>query len=252
MKKTLKIIGISIAVLVIGMYAYLAISSERNKAEPSAEALAFMDSDEAVTVQFDDWLTLTPAAKTPKTGIVFYAGANCDVRGYTPVWKAIAAEGYLVVSPTLPFNFAIFNPNAADEVRAAYPEIEQWIIAGHSMGGAMAGTYADNNRDTLAGAIVFDSYPPGSNSLADADLPILTFERARPDGTRSQKFVDNENLYPESVERILIPGAQHMYYGSFDGGSYKEEWEPGIEREAMQSIVIEGLTSWLAENFPTN
>ena len=150
----------------------------------------------------------------------------------------------------MPFDFAIFSPNAADDVRAAHPEIEQWIIAGHSMGGAMAGVYADNNRDKLAGLVVFDSYPPSSNSLADVDFPILLFERARLDGSRSQKFIDNAKLYPASAELILIPGAQHMYYGSFDGGAYQEEWKPGIERDVMQIIVIDRITAWLTDNFP--
>ena len=250
MKKALKITGIIVAVLAVGMYAYLSITTVRNNAAPAAEALAAMENDAQVTIAYDDYLTLTPAATAPRTGIVFYPGAYCDIRGYTAVWKEIAAQGYLVVIPKMPFDFAIFAPNAADDVRAAHPEIEQWIIAGHSMGGAMAGVYADNNRANLAGVIVFDSYPPGSNSLADADLPILLFERARLDGSRSQKFIDNAKLYPESAELNLIPGAQHMYYGSFDGGAYQEEWEPGIERDAMQKIVINGITAWLAANFP--
>ena len=252
MKKALKIVGIVIAVLVVGMYAYLSVTTARNNAAPAAEALAAMESDERVTIAYDDNLTLTPATGNASTGIVFYPGAYCDIRGYTPVLKEIAAQGYLVVAPKMPFDFSIFAPDAADDVRAAHPEIRQWIIAGHSMGGAMAGAYADKNRDNLAGVIVFDSYPPGSNSLADADLPILLFERAREDSSRSQKFIDNANLYPDSARLILIPGAQHMYYGSFDGGSYQEEWEPGIERDAMQRIVIDGTNAWLAENFPTS
>ena len=250
MKKALKILGIVVVVLISGMFAYLSITTVTNNAAPAAEALAAMETDERVIVTYDDYLTLTPAGSAPKTGIVFYPGAHCDVRGYTPVLKEAAAQGFLIVAPKMPFDFAIFAPDSADEVRAAYPEIERWIIAGHSMGGAMAGSYADKNRDNLAGVIVFDSYPPASNSLADADLPILLFERARTDGSRSQKFIDNANLYPEDAELILIPGAQHMYYGSFDGGSYEEEWEPGIERGAMQKIVIDGLRAWLAENFP--
>ena len=252
MKKALKIFGIAVLVLVVGMYAYLTISTAQNNAAPTAAALAAMEGDNRVRVEYDDnALTLAPAGAAPTTGIVFYPGAYCDVRGYTPVLKEIAAQGYLVIAPKMPFDFAIFDPDAADEVRAAHPEIAQWIIAGHSMGGAMAGVYADNNRDNLAGVIVFDSYPPASNSLAAADLPILLFERARADGSRSQKFIDNASLYPASAELHLIPGAQHMYYGSFDSGSYQEEWGPGIERDAMQKIVVDEMTAWLGENFPT-
>lgn len=252
MKKALKIIGTALVLLLVGMFAYLSVTTIRNNAAPAAEALAAMEGDGRITVEYNDYLTLTPASATPKTGIIFYPGAYCDVRGYTPVWKEVAAQGYLVVSPKMPFDFAIFSPNAADKVRAAHPEIEQWIIAGHSMGGAMVGVYADNNRNNLAGVIVFDSHPPGSNSLADSDLPILLFERARADGSRSQKFIDNARLYPESAQLNLIPGGQHMYYGSFDGGSYQEEWDPGIERETMQKIVVDGVNAWLTENFPNN
>ena len=93
MRKALKIIGIVVVVLVVGMYAYLSITTARNNAAPAAEALAAMESDERVTVEYDDYLTLTPAPAPPKTGIVFYPGAYCDVRGYTPIFKEIAAQG---------------------------------------------------------------------------------------------------------------------------------------------------------------
>ena len=248
MKKAFKIFLGVIVVLAVGMYAYLTFTTAQNNAAPAAEAMAVMQSDEQVTVNYDDYLTLSPKGITPTTGIVFYIGAYCDVRGYMPVWKEIAAEGYLVITPKMPFDFAIFGPDKADEVRASHPEITKWIIAGHSMGGAMAGVYASNNLGNLSGMIVFDSYPPRSNSIAEAEMPILVFERARADGSRAQKFVDNADLYPEYVSPVLIPGAQHMYYGSFDGGAYEEAWEPGIEREAQQRIVIDTIKIWLTEN----
>jgi len=239
LKKTLKIILAMIVVLAIGMYGYLSYSTAQNNAAPSTEALVAMDSDSSVDVTMDEWLVMQPTKNATDIGIVFYAGAYCDVRGYAPVLKEIAAAGYLVVAPTMPFDFSIFAPDIADDVRAAYPQIQHWIIAGHSMGGAMAGRYAHNNQDNLAGLIVFDSYPPSSNSLADSDLPILLFERAHADGSRAQKFIDNARLFPEDTPLVIIPGAQHMYYGSFDGGGYEEEWDPGIKRAVQQRIVIE-------------
>lgn len=247
MKKTFRIIAIIILLLCAAAYGYLKITTLQNNAAPTTEALASMSSDTDVTVTFDDWLVMTPNNTAPTIGIVFYAGAYCDVRGYTPVLKKVAAAGYLIVAPTMPFDFSIFAPDIADSVRAAYPEIKHWVIAGHSMGGAMAGRYAYANQDNLAGLVVFDSYPPKPNSLADSKLPILLFERARADGTQDQKFIDNAKLYPEKTPKILIPGGQHMYYGSFDGGSYVEAWEPGIKRSAQQQIVIEAMIKGLEE-----
>ncbi|MBT5891026.1 MAG: hypothetical protein HOH24_05115 [Chromatiales bacterium] len=245
MKKILKGFGIALMLLAVSIYGYLAYTTAKNNAAPAAEAMAAMQSDAAVTVTMDDWLVMQPARVTPTTGIVFYAGAYCDVRGYAPMLKEVAAAGYLIVAPTMPFDFSIFAPDIADEVRAAYPEIDQWIISGHSMGGAMAGRYAFLNQDNLAGLVVFDSYPPATHSLADSDLPMLLFERARADGSQDQKFIDNANLYPEGTPKVLIPGGQHMYYGSFDGGSYEEAWEPGIKRSVQQRIVIEAVIEGL-------
>ena len=88
--------------------------------------------------------------------------------------------------------------------------------------------------------------------LLAAVIGSVAFLSARARQDTSQKFIDNANLYPESAELTLITGAQHMYYGSFDGGSYQEEWGPGIEREAMQKIVIDETNEWLAENFPAS
>jgi hypothetical protein len=36
----------------------------------------------------------------------------------------------------MPLNLAVFSPNKADEVITDFPEIEEWYIAGHSLGGA--------------------------------------------------------------------------------------------------------------------
>ncbi|MDG1462737.1 MAG: alpha/beta hydrolase, partial [Gammaproteobacteria bacterium] len=125
MKKALKILLGSVVVLLVSIFIYLTYTTAQNNAAPAAEAMAAMQSDAAVTVTMDDWLVMQPARVTPTTGIVFYAGAYCDVRGYAPMLKEVAAAGYLIVAPTMPFDFSIFAPDIADEVRAAYPEIDQ-------------------------------------------------------------------------------------------------------------------------------
>jgi hypothetical protein len=39
---------------------------------------------------------------------------------------------------------------------------------------------------------------------------------------------------------VPIPGGIHMYFGSFVGGAYKEQWTPSISREAQHVQVIDG------------
>ena len=83
-----------------------------------------------------------PAGATPRAGLILYPGANCDIRGYAPVLREVPAQGYLVVAISMPFDFSLVAPDAADEVGAALPDIDDWMAAGHPSGGAMAGYYA--------------------------------------------------------------------------------------------------------------
>jgi hypothetical protein len=238
MKKFLKIFAVTIIALPILAFGWLFYSTEKNLASPATEALAALASDESVIVEDGDWLVMRPAASTPTTGLILYPGANCDIRGYAPVLREIAAAGYLAVALPMPFDFAIFAPDRASEVPAAFPEIKEWVLVGHSMGGAMAGRYAYHNPDELAGLILWDSYSPAANSLADSSLPVLHIHRATLEGLPPQKFEDMRYAYPKSSKWVPVPGGIHMYFGSFDGGGYVEQWTPQISRAEQQATVI--------------
>jgi hypothetical protein len=53
-------------------------------------------------------------------------------------------------------------------------------------------------------------------------------------------------LFPDHSRWVAIPGGQHMYFGSFIGGGYQEEWPAGIERDAQHAIVINAMLEGLA------
>ena len=157
----------------------------------------------------------------------------------------MAEAGNLVIGVPMPFNLAILNAYAADTVREAFPEIDSWVLAGHSLGGAMAGMYAFEREGVLDGLILFDSYPPESNTLAEAELPALHLHRARLDGSRPQMFIDMQHVYPPDTTWVGIPGGIHMYFGSFVGGPYEEEWEPEISNAEQIRQTNAALVSWL-------
>ncbi|MGI9308136.1 MAG: alpha/beta hydrolase [Gammaproteobacteria bacterium] len=238
MKKIFKRILVLLPVALVFGFAYYWYANDRDTAVPDEDALAALAANPALSIQFDDWLLIQPAGSTPDIGVILYPGAYCDIRGYAPVLTEIAAAGYKVVGVKMPFNFSIFGPNKADDVIAAFPDIKRWIIVGHSMGGAMAGRYAFLNEDKLDGVIFWDSYPPESNSLADSKLPLTHIHRARLNGEMPNKFQVMQHVYPKDAVWVPIPGGIHMYFGSFVGGPYEEEWEPEISREAQHEIVV--------------
>jgi len=246
-KKFLKILAVVVILVPLLGYGWLSYSAKQKLAAPADDALAILVTDDAVRTEIDDWVVMRPASGAPKAGMILYPGAYCDVRGYSHVMKAVAAEGYLVVGVLMPFNMSIMAPDSADDVRAAFPQIERWVIAGHSLGGAMAGRYAFNHQDELAGLILWDSYPPDPNSLAESTLPVASILRAKPDGTISQIFEDKRYLVPANSARVAVPGGIHMNFGSFKSGTFEEEWDPSITMQAQHDIVTAATLRALAE-----
>jgi len=246
MKRLLKILAAIVIVVPLLAFGWLSYSTQKRLASPAEDALAALVADESVRIESGDWLVMRPADAEPAAGLIVYPGANCDIRGYAPVLREVAAQGYLVVAVSMPFDFSIFAPNSANDVRDAFPEIRQWVIAGHSMGGAMAARYAFEHQDDLAGLILWDSYPPETNSLSDSRLPIVHIHRATMDRRPSAKFEAQRHLFPDSSVWVPIPGGNHMYFGSFDGGGYEEEWDAVIPRERQQAVVIAATLGALA------
>jgi len=228
--------GLLLAV-VLAMGGYLAWSVA-NEAAPAPEAIEALVSDDAVTVTDGDYVVFRPAGPPPALGVVVYPGAGCDVRGYAPVLRRIARRGYLVVAVPMPFNMAIFGINRIDEVRAAFPEVSRWVLLGHSMGGAMAASYAHEHPAGLDGLVIWDSRPAESATLVDVQYPVWHIHRATPDGQPPPKFAKYRELFPVSSTWVPLPGGNHMQFGAFVGGTYEEEWAARIGPAEQHDLVV--------------
>lgn len=236
------VVLVAMLLLVVASFWYWAESS---LARPAPEAMAALQSDNRVVVEDDKYVVFRPAGTEPTTGLILYPGAATDVRGYAPVLRRVADRGYLVVGVPMPLNMAILAPDRADEVRAAFPGIQRWVIAGHSMGGAMAAHYAHGHPDDLAGLIIWDSYPAEVNPLVDIKFPVWHIHRATADGRPPEKFERMRYLFPVTSTWVPVPGGIHMQFGSFSGGGYQEEWTATITAQEQHDIVVTGTLNAL-------
>ncbi len=237
------LIGLVIVSLISGLgFWYWADS---RTALPSADALADLVSDARVTISNDDNLVFTPASSPPRTGVIFYPGASADIRGYTSVLRRVAEEGYLVVAVRMPLNMAMFAPERASDVMQAYPEIQRWVLIGHSMGGAFASMYSGHHPENVDGLIIWDSYPTEGADLPSTDIPVWHIHRARPDGSAPEKFENLHSRFGDDSVWVPIPGGNHMNFGGFDGGGYVEQWEASISRSEQHALVSRATLSAL-------
>jgi len=262
-KGVLWTVGIVILAVVLSVGGFMIWAGTTKQSVPGPEAmqaLAAIEDNKAVIVEDGDWFIVRPANEKPKAGLIIYPGAHSAVRGYVKVMTKLAEAGYLTVATRMPLGYAFLAPNRADDVMAAYPEIGHWFLAGHSLGGAMAGRYASINGDKLAGIAFWDAYPPDANSLADSDVPTMLLYRATLDGEPEDKFNEKKFLFPESTDWVPVRGGDHGQFGDNVGGMFKEfgmfirgmdeeeweatQWKASITRDEQHAIIVDAMLDW--------
>lgn len=72
--------------------------------------------------------------------------------------ESLAQKGILCVLVRMPFNLAVFDDNAADGIREMFPEITDWYIGGHSLGGSMAAAYLEKHPSDFKGLLLLAAY----------------------------------------------------------------------------------------------
>jgi hypothetical protein len=233
----LVLIGILFAA-VIGFTAWGLIIPAR-----MPEALAALQSDTQVNITTEPWLVFQPNQNMPTTGLILYPGGRVDPQAYAPQAHTIAAQGYLVIIVPMPLNLAVLGAERASSVIQTYPNIQNWVIGGHSLGGSMAALYADKHRDQIKGLALWASYPASSNNLADSTIKVVSIY-ATLDGLATQDKIDaSRSLLPADTVWVQIVGGNHAQFGWY--GLQSGDNPATISREEQQTQIIQATLGLL-------
>lgn len=214
---------ILLAFCIGGFYLY---TSDYYHAEASALAVL----DENGVIIDDDIIQLDPMTYSD-TAIVFYPGAKVEAVSYLPLLDQLRSQGYTCFLVSMPFNMAIFDSDAAADVIAEHPEIEHWYMAGHSMGGAMASSFAAKHREELDGLILLGAYIYGDYPDTDALTIYGSFNES----------VGEHIDYTENI--VVIPGGNHAQFGNY--GPQKGDPPATISAHEQQAESVEAITSFI-------
>ena len=176
-----------------------------------AGAAAILADDSAGLAVFDGGIAIgSPAAEK---GFIFYPGGKVEYTAYLPLLQKISDGGVFCVAVKMPFNLAVFDANAAARIMDDYPEIKQWSIGGHSLGGAMAAVYAADNQDRLAGLVLLAAYP--TKDLKASGLSVLSLYGSEDGVLNFDKYTDALGLMPENFREVRIEGGNHAQFGDY-------------------------------------
>ncbi len=197
--KTAKILLIVLAVITaitIAMFVWMSIYYP---ADTTANTL--LENADSITV-YDNYLVIN-GSTTTDTAIIFYPGAKVEYTAYLPLLYSIATQcDVMVVLVEMPFNMAFFGIDRADDIIDTYTYIDHWYMMGHSLGGAMASSYASNHTDTIDGLIVLGSYVYGDYPTSQS----LTIYGSLNDQSDSIDYTDNI---------VVIEGGNHAQFGNY-------------------------------------
>ena len=223
-KRNKKIIALIILILLASVAAASIIYlSDYYRAE--AEAIDAFASMGKVSFEVTDDETVIFAPEGAAAGFIFYPGGKVEYTAYLPLMAALAEKGILCVLPKMPFNLAVFDVNAADGIKEEYPEITDWYIGGHSLGGSMAATHLANNTDKYLGLVLLGSY--STADLSSSDIKVLSVYGSEDGVMNREKYAESLANMPGAFEEHIIDGGCHAYFGMY--GSQEGDGTPTLD-----------------------
>ncbi|HKI52832.1 MAG TPA: alpha/beta hydrolase [Anaerolineales bacterium] len=234
MKKMKRVLLGLLIVVVISTLGFFIWAS--NAAQPTETALNALSTDAQVEIrQEDGFITFAPVQAHASTGFIFYPGGRVDYRAYAPVLHQIAERGYFVALVHAPLNLAFFDTDAADQVMGLFPEIDQWAVGGHSLGGVAAASYAEKHLDEVAGLVLWASYP-ANDAMINSDIKAIVIYGTN-DMEGDQQIGIVKARLPSDTQFVTIEGGNHAQFGSYGPQpgdrpasiSAEEQWNQATE-----------------------
>lgn len=211
---------------------------------PMPEARQALISDESVQVETGKWLVFQSTQDTPTAGLILYPGGRVDYRSYAPLARMLAEQGYLVVIPRMPLNLAVLGVNSADQIIEAYSSVGIWVVGGHSLGGAMAASYAVDHADQVDGLVLLAAYPAESKPLTENSIPVLSITASEDGLTTVEKIRAVYDLFPKRTKWVTIEGGNHAGFGWY--GDQTGDGKASIPREEQQDLVVIAIHEFMS------
>lgn len=211
---------------------------------PDDHALAALATTDAVAVEQNDWIVFQPTQGAPTTGVILYPGGRIDERSYAPLAQRIASQGFLVVIVPMPLNLAVLAPNRANEVITAFPYVQHWAVGGHSLGGAMACTFAAGHPDAVQGLVLMGAYCSGAD-VSQLPLKVTSITGSADGVINRERLAAGRALLPPWTQYAEIGGGNHAQFGSY--GAQPGDNPATISSEAQEDQIAAATVALLEQ-----
>ena len=209
----------------------------------SEEAIFAFEPTNLKTIEVEklDNDTIVYKPENPSKGLIFYPGGKVEYTAYEPLMKELASKGILCALVEMPFNLAILDTAAADGLLELYPEVEDWYIGGHSLGGSAASMYLEKNFNDFDGLVLLGSY--STSDLGDTGLEVLSVYGSEDKVMNYESYKANLVNLPKGYKEVVIDGGCHAYFGMY--GNQEGDGTPTITNEEQIKITAKEIIEFL-------
>ena len=176
--------------------------------------------------------------------VIFYPGAKVEYTAYLPLCVKLAEQGVDCFLVEMPFHLAIFGMNKAGNIMDNY-SYDNWYLAGHSLGGAMAANYVADHVEDFAGLIMLAAYP--TKELASEDLKVISIYGNKDEVLNRENLEAGKEFVPEHYTEIGLGGANHAGFGNY--GPQEGDGEATMEREKQQEMTVTYIMKMIQQTY---
>ena len=124
-----------------------------------------------------------------------------------------------------------------------YPEVKDWYIGGHSLGGSMAAAYLEENAPDYKGLLLLGSY--STADLSESDLEVLSVYGSEDKVLNAEKYVEYKPNLPTDFSEIVIDGGCHAYFGMY--GEQEGDGTPTITNVKQIEETVDTVVKFIVQ-----
>ena len=190
-------------------------------------------------------LEFRPGNQSNRSALIFICGSGVHAHAYAPLLRPIAETGYPVFIVKLPYRFAPLASHKDEvigrtlQLMASHPEIPRWVVAGHSLGGALAARVALSTRGRDVSFVLIGTTHPRDHDLSKLEARITKVYATNDGVAPVDGVMANRRLLPETTAWVEIKGGNHSQFGHY--GHQLFDGAATITREAQQATTRQVL-----------
>ncbi len=177
-------------------------------------------------------------------GFMFFTGAKVKETGYAYIAHLLHEKGHTVVIPHEPFTMSAFRTKRKIEILKDHPEINKWILIGHSLGGMPVTRIASEAPEYLTGIVYLASY--ATSDLSNLDFPALRITAENDGVMNNDRMSSYEKNLPAGSETVVLEGAIHRGFGSYRS-RFSREVETTIGWREQNEVSVDIILNFYAK-----